>query len=434
MKHITLKYITFFLLSILLMWGVGYPEEPLRFEEAISIALEKNHQVKIARNTAAIAGNNVHIGNADLLPVVGVSTGTAFRDDISGPGGSTTTTNAGVQVTYTLFDGLGNLYRFKNLQVGGELGELEARNAIETTLLQVSSAFYAAASAYENLQIARELLSISEERLARAEKRSAYGQARTIDVLAAQVDYRADQVTVIQATFLWDETRRNLNVLLDREVGLDFTVDTTVKFRENIDLETLKSAALSGNAEYLAAQKQWVQSGYDLRIERSRFLPRLDFSGSFGYSRTAPRLKIGFSDAEPSLLLGATLSFNIFNGFKNRIASRNAGLRRENRELTLARTRLNLEKEVISAYESYRNSLSVWDLEKKYVEAAELNFKRTRELYGLGQVTTTQFREAQLNLIRSRGNVATARYEAKIKEIELLRLTGHLLEKVPKVR
>ena len=384
MKHATLKSVTFFLLSILLMGGIGYPEEPLRFEDAISIALEKNHQVKIARNTAAIAGNNVHIGNADLLPAVGLSTGASFTDNSPVTGGSATTTDAGVQVTYTLFDGLGNLYRFKNLQVGGELGELEARNSIETTLLQVSSAFYAAASAYENLQIARELLSISEERLNRAEKRSAYGQARTIDVLAAQVDYRADQVTVIQATFLWDETRRNLNVLLDREVDLDFTVDTTVEFREDIDLETLKSAALSDNAEYLAAQKQWVQSGYDLRIARSQFLPRLDFSGSFGYSRTAPRLSIGFSDAEPSLRLGATLSFNIFNGFKTRISSRNAGLRRENRELAVAQTRLNLEKDVISAYESYRNSLLVWDLEKKYVEAAELNFKRTRELYSPG--------------------------------------------------
>lgn len=422
-----MKNITLFLLSILLMWGIGFPEEPLRYDRAITIALEKNHQVRIARNTAVIAGNNVHIGNADLLPTVDLSTGAVFRDDFSGSGSSATTTDAGVQVTYTLFDGLGNLYRFKKLQVGGELGELEARNAIESTLLQVSSAFYSAASAYENLRIARELLSISEERLARAEKRSAYGQARTIDVLSAQVDYRADQVTVTQATFLWDETRRNLNVLLDREIAFDFTVDTTVVFRDDIDPETLTPAALSGNAEYLAAQKRWVESGYDLRITRSRFLPRLDFSGSFGYSRTAPRLKIGFSDADPSLRLGATLSFNIFNGFKTKISSRNAEIQRENRELTLARTRLNLEKEVTSAYESYRNSLLVWDLEKKYVEAAELNFKRTRELYSLGQVTTTQFREAQLNLIRSLSNVATAKYEAKIKEIELLRLTGQLL-------
>jgi outer membrane protein len=306
------------------------------------------------------------------------------------------------------------------------LGELEARNAIEATLLQVSSSFYSAASAYENWQIAQELLSISEERLARAKKRSAYGQARTIDVLSAQVDYLADQVTVTQAKFLWDETRRSLNVLLNRKVQQEFTIDTTVEFRQNFDLEQLKSAALSSNAIYLAARERWVQSQYDLRIARSQFLPRLDFSGSYGYSQTSPRLHIGLNDAEPSLRIGATLSFNLFDGFQRKIQTQNAKIQQKNRELTWEETRLNLEKEVISAYESYQNSLLVLDLEKKYLEAAELNFKRTRELYNLGQVTTTQFREAQLNLIRSRSNVATAKYEAKIKEIELLRLTGQL--------
>jgi outer membrane protein len=406
------------------MWGFIYPEEPLSFQQAVAIALERNHQVLIARNTAAIAKNNVNIGNADLLPEISLSAGTTYLDERDV---ANTTTNAQVQVTYTLFDGLGNLYRFKKLQVGSELGELEARNAIETTLLQVSTAFYAAASAYENLQITQELVSISEERLARAKKRSAYGQARTIDVLSAQVDYYADQVTVTQAKFLRDETHRGLNVLLNREVQHAFTIDTTVEFRQSFDPEQLKSAALSGNAFYLAARERWVQSQYDLRIARAQFLPRLDFSGSYGYSQTAPRLHIGLNDAGPSLRIGATLSFNLFDGFKKKIQSRNAKIRQKNRELTLEETRLNLEKEVISAYESYQNSLLVLDLEKKYLEAADLNFKRTRELYNLGQVTTTQFREAQLNLIRSRSNVATAKYEAKIKEIELLRLTGQLI-------
>ncbi|MCP5104076.1 MAG: TolC family protein [bacterium] len=423
-----MKQLTLFLLSMILVLGISYAGEPLRFDQAIAIALEKNHQVLMARNTAGIAGNNVHIGNADLLPGVSLSTGAVFRDGSAfSESGGTTTTDAGIQVTYTLFDGLGNLYRYRKLQVEGELGELEARDAIESTLLRVAGAFYAAASAYENLQIAQELLSISEERVARARKRSAYGQARTIDVLSAQVDYQADRVTVTQAKFLWDETRRILNVLLGRESGLTFTVDTTVTFGKNLEPRQLTSAALSNNAAYLAAQKQWVRSGYDLRIARSQFLPRLDFSGSYGFSRTAPRLELGLKGADFSLRLGATLSFNLFNGFKTRIAGRNAEIRRENRQLSLAQARLNLEKDVTSAYESYQNSLLVWDLEKKYVEAAALNFKRTRELYGLGQVTTTQFREAQLNLIRSRSSVATAKYEAKVKEIELFRLTGQLL-------
>ncbi len=421
-----MKQITLFILLIILMCGFGfiYPGEPLSIHQAIAIALERNHQVLIARNTAAIAKNDVNIGNADLFPKVSLSAGTTYLD---GSEVANTTTNAQVQVTYTLFDGLGNVYRFKKLQVGGDLGELEARSAIETTLLQVSTAFYAAASAYENLQIARELLSISEERLVRAKKRSAYGQARSIDVLSAQVDYHADQVTVAQARLLWDETRRSLNVLLNRELKHLFTIDTTVEFRQKFDPDQLKSAALSNNAAYLATEKRWIQSRYDLQIARAQFLPRLDFSSSYGYSQTAPQLHIALNNAEPSVRIGATLSFNLFNGFKTRIQNRNAKIRQKNQELTLEQTRLNLEKEVTSAYESYQNSLLVLDLEKKYVEAAELNFKRTRELYSLGQVTTTQFREAQLNLIRSRSNVSTAKYEAKIKEIELLRLTGQLI-------
>ncbi|MFC2146738.1 TolC family protein, partial [Acidobacteriota bacterium] len=359
-----MKHITLFLILIILMWGFIFPEEPLRFQEAVAIALERNHQVLIARSTAAIAKNNVNIGNADLLPEISLSAGSTYLDanDVA-----STTTDARVQVTYTLFDGFGNLYRFKKLQVGGELGELEARNAIEATLLQVSSSFYSAASAYENWQIAQELLSISEERLARAKKRSAYGQARTIDVLTAQVDYLADQVTVTQAKFLWDETRRSLNVLLNRQVQHEFTVDTTVEFRQRFDPEQLKSTALSNNAVYLAARERWVQSQYDLKIARAQFLPRLDFSGSYGYSQTSPRMHIGFNDAEPSLRIGATLSFNLFDGFQRKIQTQNAKIQQKNRELTWEEARLNLEKEVISAYESYQNSLLVLDLEKKYL-------------------------------------------------------------------
>lgn len=424
-----MKHIILFLTVIIVTVGISYPEEEqLSFNEAIAIALERNHQVLMARNTEAIARNNAHIGNAGLLPTVSLSSGAAYQDLSSEPGDATSTTSAQVQVTYTLFDGLGNVYRFKKLQAAGELGGLEARDTIEATILQLGSAFYGAASAYENLQIAQELLSISEERLARAQKRSAYGQARTIDVLAAQVDYHADRVTVIQAKFLWDETRRSLNVLLNREIDYPFTIDTTVEFGEKSDPDQLRSRALVNNAALLAAQKRSVQSVYDLRIARAQFLPRLDFSGSFGYSQTAPRLEIGFKDAEPALRLGATLSFNLFNGFQNRIQNQNAKIQLQNKQLTEEQTRLNLEKEVTSAYESFQTSLEVLELEKKYVESAELNFKRTSELYSLGQVTTTQFREAQLNLIRSRSNLATAKYEAKIKEIELLRLTGELVK------
>ena len=79
-------------------------------------------------------------------------------------------------------------------------------------------------------------------------------------------------------------------------------------------------------------------------------------------------------------------------------------------------------------YQAYKNSLFVLKVQQKNLQPAQLNFNRTKELYDLGQVTTTQFREAQLNLIYAKNNILSAKYDAKINEIQLLRLSGKLLE------
>jgi outer membrane protein len=417
------------MLCTLLGWTADKSEK-LDFNQAMALALKRNHQIEIARNNATIARNNVHIGNAGLLPTIGISSSANYQES---PGGmsadpASTTTSAQLQGSYTLFDGLGNIYRFKRLQSGSRLGELQARGLIEATLLQVSGAYYNAASAFENLQIARELVEVSRQRLQRARTRSMYGQARSIDVLSAQVDYIADQVTVTQATFQWDEARRSLNVLLNRPVSREYEVDTTVTFSKTYNLKNLHSQALAMNAEFLTYGEQANVSRFDLKLAAANFLPRLDLSASYGFNHTLSGFNVDWGGMEKNFRLGATLSLNLFNGFQNTIQRQNAKITLRNKELAREQAKLELEKEVTSAYEAYLNSLQVLELEKQYVQAAELNFKRTRELFNLGQLTTTQFREAQLNLVRARSNLSAAKYGAKIKEIELLRLTGQLLK------
>jgi len=294
-------------------------------------------------------------------------------------------------------------------------------------LLNVGNAYYRAATAFENLQIAKELLTISEERLERAKKRSNYGRARTIDVLSAQVDLISDQVTVTEANFQWDEARRSLNVLLNREINQNFAIVTTVDFRQDFNLEMLKTMALAKNASYLVTEERLIQTRYDLHIARSDYWPSLEFSVSHGYNHLAPGFHIGLNESEPTTRIMASFSLNLFDGLKTTIRNKNARIAVKNNELSRQQARLDLEKDIISAFESYKKSLLVMDLEKKYVEAAELNFKRTGELYNLGQVTTTQFREAQLNLIRARSNLSSAKYSAKLNEIEILRLSGQLV-------
>lgn len=401
----------------------------LSFGEAVSLALERNPRIMVARNSAEIADNNASIGNAGLLPTLDL-TGSAYYQDVdpsAGPSSDMSNTSARMTASYTLFDGFGNIYRYRSLESEGRLGKLEARDLIETTLITVSRSYYGAAEAYENLEIARHLLEISTERLERARQRADFGQGGTVDVLAAKVDFNSDTVTVVQAEYVWEEAKRNLNALLDRDLSTEFMVDREVSFRDPGSLEGMRKTALDNNAAYRASVENLEQAKLGRGIARSSYMPRLSLSASYGYDQVADGTDFSLNDPARSWDMRATLNFNIFDGFQRWTDSKNASIRVRSGELLEKQARLDLERNLANAYESYRNSLTVLDLERKNLEAARVNFRRTRELYGLGRVTSTQFREAQLNLIRAETNVSRATYGAKLNEIELLRITGKLL-------
>ncbi|NNK39189.1 MAG: TolC family protein, partial [Winogradskyella sp.] len=58
---------------------------------------------------------------------------------------------------------------------------------------------------------------------------------------------------------------------------------------------------------------------------------------------------------------------------------------------------------------------------------AKNNFERTEEKFKLGQVTSIEFRQAQLNLLSAELNRNQAKYDAKLAEIIVLQLSGELL-------
>lgn len=403
--------------------------ELLTYKKVLEIAQSRNIQIKIARNNAEIARRNAHIGNAGLLPRLDFSGSSTYQSGGSGfdNGEAGTTTSTQIQASYTLFDGLGNIFRWKKLRSENRKGNLDSRNLIEQELLKVSNAFFSAASAFEQLKIAEELLSISKVRLERARKRSIYGGATTIDVLSAQVDFATDQVTLTQARFFWDEARRNLNVLLNREINFPFTVDTSVQFQKDFNLEQLKAAALSRNASFLASKEFLYQSELDVKIAKAAFYPRLDLTASYGLSQQVTGWGLALNNSIDTTRIGLSFQLNLFDGLNTMVQKKISRINLNNQQLSILHEQLELERSIISALESYKNSLQVLDLEKKVVEAAELNFKRTKELYNLGQVTTTQFREAQINLIRSRSDKTSAKFDAKLREIELKQLTGQLM-------
>ncbi|ABB23588.1 TolC family protein [Pelodictyon luteolum] len=404
--------------------------ERLTLEDALIRALGHNTDIQVARGEEEIARNGVHIGNAGLLPKLSAVSSVSWHDPGKGAPASSvesTTTAAELQASYTLFDGFGSIRTFTRLKNSGRLGTLKARERIEIVVMDVARAYYGAANSLEELHASMQAVEISDERLRRAKLRRDYGQANTQEVLSAEVDANNDQVTLLNARLGRETAMRRLNVLLGHRVGHHYAIADSVVFSALPPLDSLRVSALGTNAGYLASGGEVLDQRLLMLIARSEQYPEVSLQAGWGLSRYAAGRDIGLNGTTPGASGGVVVNWPIFNGRQTAIKTENARIAWLNSRLRHDRALQQLLQELRDGWDAWSISRDVLRFEERNIESARLNFQRTRELYVLGQSTGTTFREAQLNLIRAEKSRAGARYDRKLRELELLRLGGRLL-------
>ena len=437
MKDMNIKYFVVSLL-ILLMFRIQ-AQNVLTTQEAVALALEYNYGIKIAKNNVEISDNNANILNAEFLPRVTGNGGATYNLDntdaefsngnsTSLNGAESSRYNASVNLNYTLFDGLGRQYNYKRLKEEQQLSELEARETIENTMLQLFTVYYNVAQLSENTSALQQTLNISKERLIRAEYQFNYGQSTKLGVLNAQVDINNDSINVINAYQRLINSKRDLNVILGNAVPSTFEVDTLITFVLQLNKQELLEKVKANNVTLLQLEKNLLISEYNLKTWKSDYLPSLGLTGSYGWNKNdnnaASFLAVSKSTG---LSAGFNLTWNLFDGGSTITRVKNAKIDLENRQLQKEQIIIDVEREFNNAWDDYQNKLTIFNVQEKNILTSKNNFERTQEKFRLGQVTSIEFRQAQLNLLNAELSRNQAKYEAKIAELFVLQLSGELL-------
>ena len=312
------------------LFVLGHPllaqKTKLSKEEAVQLTLENNFGIVIANNNLKVAENNKGLLNSGFLPAISANGGASYDNNdqeatfqdgstSSIDGAETTRYNASVNLNYTLFDGLGRWYNYKRLKEEYNLSELQARETIETTILQLFTVYYEVARLTENIVVLQETYVNTENRLTRAEYSFEFGQNNKLDVLNAQVDLVNDSINLMNERQTLKNTQRDLNVLLNRELSTDFIVDTTVVFTNQIVLEEFLVDAEANNVRMLQAEKNITINDYNLKIGKSVFLPTVGLTGSYGWNQgNFPETNFLSTSTSTGFSGGVNLSWNLFNG------------------------------------------------------------------------------------------------------------------------
>lgn len=428
-------------LSIFFCGSMQAQDRVLSKEEAVLKTLDNNFGIKISRNNVEIAENNQSILNSGYLPsLTGVAGMNYNLEDINAElqggevreveGAETNRYNASVNLNYTLFDGLGRWYNFKQLKEQYNLTTLDARETIENTILQMLSVYFEVARLTENVEVLEETLEISRERITRANYQFEFGQSNRLGILNAEVDVNNDSIILLDTRQQLDNARRDLNVILnEQEIPVDkFLVDTTVTFIPKLKLESYLAEARDNNVSLLQAESSIAISDYAIKVSRSGYLPNIDLTGSYGWNNAIlPATSFARSSTTTGYAAGASLSWNLFDGGTTITNVRNARVRRENEEYLKQQLILEVNRDIANALGNYENRRIIFEVQEKNVITNENNFERSQEQFKIGQITSIEFRQAQINLFNARTNKNLAKYDAKLAELQLLQLVGQLL-------
>ena len=433
--HSIRPFIFFFLVQFPILL---FAQEILTSEQAIKIALENNYSIRIARNQAEISSNNVTYGNAGFMPSVDLNVSqnnniqNSKQEFLSGQdnekeNAKSSSFNLSGVFNWTLFDGLEMFTNYEKLKELEAMGELAARIVIEKTIVSVLSSYYDLVRQKQRLQVIDKTISISEERIRLAEEKFQLGAASRLEILQAQVDYNADRSDQLNSEEIFRTSKIRLNNLLARDIALDFDVEDTIDTVSMPAWKDVYDIAMANNTYLQMSNIDTRLTSLELRSLNARRMPRLN--ANMGYSYLKSESEAGFmkTNQTSGINYGLSVGWNIFNGFNLNRQIANARIMKENAEIELMDFRSTLHTDLMATYLSLQSKKQLVDFESLNLEVADRNLAIAMERFRLGELSGFELREAQKNYLAAESRLITARYQAKIVEIDMNEITGKIL-------
>lgn len=427
------------IITLILVTSLGVLAQPapeMSLSEILKATSNQNLDIKQARNSSEVADNSASLANAGLLPRLDLSTSSTLLNGTNQTAAGevdyeNTSLSAGLNASYPLFNGLQGLTNYKLLNTQAQASDLQRGMIEENILITAANLYVDVLISFDQLEIAKEQMGISRQRLQQALEQTERGMGSSLSALAARVDFDADSVAVIEAGYTLQEAKRSLNLLVGWDLNQDYQPKILDYELGQYELSILLSVAETSNKYHALNLNLEQQTDLNMKRTLGSVLPKVSLSGSYGLNQVNSDVDFAFDNPDLGTTAGISLSWNLFDGMKSK-SIQSGRLLQKNSEWNTLDSRRELEKSLSSALSFYEKSRQLLDLKANSLASAQLNFDQTQEYFRLGQVSSTQFRDAQLNLSLAKSSQIQARYAAYLAEMSLWQLTGQLQTKAMK--
>jgi outer membrane protein len=431
-----------FLLLFISLAISSQAQKILTLEEAVGNALEKNYDIILSENDSAIAAIDYSYRNAAFIPRLNANVGTVWNNNSQrqtladgtkreSNGLKSNNINSQLALNWTLFDGLRMFIARNRYEELLEFGELEIRNQVVNTVAAVINNYYNIVRQKQQLRAIEEQMSIDSERVRLAQYRLDIGVGIKPDLLQSKIDLNAQKAAQLQQQALIEQLKEQLNQAMVLPQFTMYDVVDTITINKNIPLADVLNSA-EKNPSILMAKKNIDIAGLIVKETKAQFYPTVAFNSAYNFNRTTNQVAINnFStlfNQVKGFNYGFTATIPILNNFNTRRLVKQAKWNVNYQNIVYENQRSVTALSVINAFQNYEQQKKALALEEENILLARENLDIVFQTYKLGAATLLQLKLAQNSLADAENRLIEARYNAKLSETELMRLSGHLIK------
>lgn len=444
MKNRSIKAIAVIALALALA-GVTLAQEPLKLEDAVRLALDKNPALRASAEETEVARARVGQQRAAWLPRLDFSQGftrgnnpvyvfgtlltqrqfTAANFALASLNAPTPLDNfmTRLEGQVLLFDWRRTALRVSGAKKMQSAAELQTEQDRQDLILRVVRAYYEVIVARENLTAARESLRSAEANEQRVRAMTEAGLVVTSDLLSAQVQRAQIRERVIRA----ENSVELARLVLGREMGVE-----PAAMREpsgtlgeptasTLSAEEWERVALAERPALRAVELQQRTAETSSKLAKAEFGPKLGLFANV--ERDAETLG---GPSGTNWTAGARLEINIFAGGADRYRVAEARARERQAANQLEWMRSGIRLETRQAYLETLAARQRAEAARDAVEQARESLRIVQNRYEAGLTTITELLRAQTAQLEARTMYLSAMHDAQVARAQLERAAGTL--------
>jgi outer membrane protein TolC len=300
------------------------------------------------------------------------------------------------------------------------------------TVASVITNYYDIVRQKQQLRAIQEQMAVSEERVKLADRKLQVGTGGKPELLQARVDYNSQRTQVLQQEAIILQLKEQMNSLLGSKLPPSYDVADSIIINLNIGAAELSNSLEQSNYSLKVSRLNIEIANLEKRERQKEMSPIISFNSAFNYSKSDNTKLINpfsslFSQSN-GFNYGLTINIPILNNLNTRRLIQQAYVTYSRQQLLYDQQKINLNALLRNAFVNYDNAKKVLLIEEETILLAKENVFIALESFKRSVATFIELRTAQQSLADAYNRLITARYNAKVAETELLRLSGSLIK------